>query len=82
VRPLTEKQRQVLRAIEQFREERGFPPTVREIARMVGLRSSSTVANHLRALARKGYISHVPFSPRSLVVLKRDEDGPGGDVQG
>lgn len=72
---LTARQKQVLDAILEFRRQRGYPPTVREIMRSVGLRSTSTVAQHLRALVRKGYITKVPLSPRSIVAVQVEENG-------
>lgn len=52
---------------------RGYPPSVREIGKVVGLKSSSTVHSHLNRLEAKGYIRRDPTKPRAIEVLdKRD----------
>jgi repressor LexA len=65
-RPATEKQTQVLAAIDAFRAEHGYPPSVREIGERVGLSSTSTIHAHLKALERRGLISRDPTKPRAL----------------
>ena len=65
-RPATEKQAQVLQAIEAFKVEHGYPPSVREIGERVGLSSTSTIHAHLKALERRGLISRDPTKPRAL----------------
>lgn len=57
--PLTERQRTVLAVIYQATEERGHPPTHREIGRVLGITSTNGVADHLRALRRKGVLEEV-----------------------
>jgi repressor LexA len=52
-----------------MQESKGYPPTVREICRAVGLNSSSTVHSHLKALERKGYIKRSRGKPRAIKVL-------------
>ena len=42
-KPATERQRRILQAIAEFKAERGYPPSVREIGERVGLSSSSTI---------------------------------------
>ena len=54
---LTPKRRQVLDFITSTTQERGYPPTVREIGAAVGLKSSSSVHYHLRALEHEGFIT-------------------------
>jgi repressor LexA len=53
---LSERQQRILRFIEKFREENGYPPTVRQIGQEVGISSTSVVDYHLRALQEKGCI--------------------------
>lgn len=62
----TERQRRILEVIEEFRAERGYPPSVREIGERVGLSSSSTIHAHLKTLERRGYITRDPTKPRAL----------------
>jgi repressor LexA len=63
----TERQARILEVIRSFTEERGYPPSVREIGERVGLSSSSTVQAHLKTLERRGLIFRDPTKPRALV---------------
>ena len=69
IRPLTDQQRKVLRFVDDFSQENGFPPTMREIGRAVGLANVSAVRGHLSALEKKGYIAKDPDKARSIRVL-------------
>jgi repressor LexA len=53
---LTERQKEILSFISQFREENGYPPTLREIGKMFGIASTFGVKRHLDALVKKGYL--------------------------
>jgi len=50
-------------------EMKGYPPSVREIAKAVGLASSSTVHGHLARIENKGYIRRDPTKPRAIEIL-------------
>jgi repressor LexA len=63
----TDRQARILEVIRSFTEERGFPPSVREIGERVGLSSPSTVQAHLKTLERRGLILRDPTKPRALV---------------
>ncbi len=65
---LTQRQREILNVIEQNMQERGYPPSVREIGEAVGLNSPSTVHNHLATLQRLGYLYRDPTKPRAIEV--------------
>ncbi|MBM3668758.1 MAG: transcriptional repressor LexA [Actinobacteria bacterium] len=65
---LTRRQQAILEAIRSCIEERGYPPSVREIADGVGLTSSSSVAYQLTTLEKLGYLRRDPNRPRALVV--------------
>ncbi len=65
---LTERQRQILLVIEQAMQDRGYPPSVREICEAVGLNSPATVHNHLSTLQEKGFIRRDPSKPRAIEV--------------
>jgi len=65
---LTPRQREVLEIIEQHMQQRGYPPSVREIGEAVGLTSPSTVHAHLAALQRRGYLRRDPTKPRAIEV--------------
>jgi repressor LexA len=64
--PLTKRQRQVLNFISQSIEERGYPPTMREIGVHMGIRSTNGVNDHLKALERKGHIVREDLKSRTL----------------
>ncbi|MEE9415840.1 MAG: transcriptional repressor LexA [Acidimicrobiales bacterium] len=62
------RQRQILEFIDSEMRERGFPPSVREIGKAVGLTSPSTVHSHLATLQRLGYLTRDPTKPRAIEV--------------
>ncbi len=64
----TERQARILEVIRDFTEERGYPPSVREIGERVGLSSSSTVQAHLKTLEKRGLIHRDPTKPRALIA--------------
>ena len=66
---LTERQQQVLDYIRQTVEERGYPPSVREIGDAIGLSSPSTVHSHLSGLVAAGVLRRDPTKPRAIVVV-------------
>jgi repressor LexA len=66
---LTERQRMVLGAISQVMEERGYPPTIREIGELLGIRSTNGVNDHLKALERKGYLFRDKSKSRAIRIL-------------
>lgn len=65
---LTDRQRQILHVIEKSMQDRGYPPSVREIGEAVGLNSPSTVHNHLASLQKMGFLYRDPTKPRALEV--------------
>ncbi|MFN8598555.1 MAG: transcriptional repressor LexA [Anaerolineae bacterium] len=66
MKPLTQKQQAILTYIEQFVEERHYPPTYEEIRAGVGLSTKSLVDYHLNALEAAGYIQRDRLTPRGL----------------
>ena len=66
---LTPRQRRVLEFLRSSIEQRGYPPSIREIGQSVGLASSSSVAHQLKALEAKGFIRRDPNRPRALEVF-------------
>ena len=66
---LTERQQQVLEYIRSTVEERGYPPSVREIGDAVGLSSPSSVHAQLNSLVQAGMIKKDPSKPRAIVVV-------------
>ena len=65
---LTEKQQQIYDFILDFTQEHGYPPSVREIAQAVDLRSPSTVHFHLKGLRQAGLITQAEGKTRAISV--------------
>ena len=68
---LTKRQQQVLEVVEQYMEEHGYPPTVREIGGAIGLTSPSTVHAHLKALEASGALRRQATKPRAIDLGER-----------
>jgi repressor LexA len=64
--PLTQRQQMVLDFIRDSIEDRGYPPTLREIGAFMGIRSTNGVNDHLRALEKKGYLTREDMKSRAL----------------
>jgi repressor LexA len=83
---LTKRQEQTLDFIRRSIEQRGYPPTLREIGQYMGIRSTNGVNDHLRALERKGYLRREDMKSRALRLVDDllDEEGvdspAGGDA--
>jgi len=75
---LTEKRREILNFIISFQRDHGYPPSIREIGREVGLASSATVHDHIDRLVEGGFLVKDPTKPRALQV--RYEPGSGTAV--
>ena len=71
--PLTHRQRQILDLIKERSNSHGYPPTVREIGKAVGLASPSSVHAQISTLVKAGRLRRDPSKPRALVVV---EDSP------
>ncbi len=54
---LTERQQLVVRAIQNWIHEHGYPPTIRELGKQLGIRSLRGVTTHLDAIAKKGVLT-------------------------
>ncbi|HSK90026.1 MAG TPA: transcriptional repressor LexA [Euzebyales bacterium] len=67
-RDLTSRQQQILDMIRTTVDQRGYPPSVREIGEAVGLRSTSSVHAQLASLERLGYLRRDPSRPRAIEV--------------
>lgn len=65
---ITAKQEQVLRYLRIFTEEKGYPPSVREICQGIGLKSPSSVHAHLKALENAGYIQRDANKTRAMII--------------
>lgn len=70
MKPLKPQQQRVLDFICREVAERGYPPSVREICRALGFRSSSTAHHYLEKLEELGYLERIAARPRAIRVLK------------
>jgi repressor LexA len=77
---LTKRQEQTLDFIRQSIEQRGYPPTLREIGESMGIRSTNGVNDHLRALERKGYLSREDMKSRALRLVSRESETPAAST--
>jgi len=66
---LTKRQLQTLDFIRHSINQRGYPPTLREIGEHMGIRSTNGVNDHLRALERKGYLRREDMKSRALKLV-------------
>lgn len=66
---LTKRQKEIFDFIKRYAAKTGYPPTVREIGKAVGLHSSSTVHAHLANLEKIGLLRRDPSKPRAIEVL-------------
>jgi repressor LexA len=66
---LTKRQREVFDFIKRYSADHGYPPTVRDIGKAIGLTSSSTVHAHLSNLEKLGLLRRDPTKPRALELL-------------
>ena len=86
--PLTARQQEIVDFISERIALNGYPPTIREIGTHLGIRSTNGVADHLKALKRKGYLGQTATKSRTWQVLgakpptppSRVDDPPRGQV--
>ncbi len=71
---LTQKQIEILLYIKSEIQRQGYPPSVRDICKGVGLKSTSTVHSYLEKIESKGYIRKDPTKPRAIEILERNDD--------
>lgn len=69
MKKLSKRQQMIYDFIKTEVDTKGYPPSVREIAKAVGLASSSTVHGHLERLEDKGFIRRDPTKPRAIEIL-------------
>jgi repressor LexA len=68
-RGLTKRQQEIFDFVKRYAGEHGYPPTVRDIGKAIGLTSSSTVHAHLSNLEKLGVLRRDPTKPRAIEVL-------------
>lgn len=83
---LTPRQDQILQLIQRFLDRTGYPPTRNEISAELGFRSANAAEQHLRALARKGFITLQPGASRGIRLRQRAsapaDDADNTDTEG
>ena len=73
---LNKREKAILKFIEKQVNANGYPPSVREIGKAVGLKSTATVHGYLESLEKKGYVKKESQKGRTLKLLK------GGNLEG
>jgi repressor LexA len=71
---LTKRQQEIFDFIKRYSSAHGYPPTVRDIGKAVGLASSSTVHAHLANLEKLGLLRRDPTKPRAIELLDRVQE--------
>jgi repressor LexA len=79
---LTKRQQEIFDFIRKHSAKYGYPPTVRDIGKAVGLASSSTVHQHLANLEKIGLLRRDPSKPRAIELLDRAAGAAVGSVLG
>ena len=79
---LTKRQQEIFDFIKKYSARYGYPPTVRDIGKAVGLASSSTVHAHLANLEKVGLLRRDPSKPRAIELLDKAVDAAKNVVGG
>ena len=74
-KPLTKRRRQILDTIVEHQRSHGYPPSMREIAAEVGLKSPASVKAHIDVLGAAGYLRVAPSRPRAIQVRYDENSG-------
>lgn len=78
MRPLTPRQAEILQLLKDYQAASGMPPTRAEIATQLGFKSANAAEEHLKALAKKGFIEMMPGTSRGIRLL---DDDAANDVE-
>jgi repressor LexA len=73
MKPLSSKQKQILSFLRKFRDERDYPPTVRDILKACGISSASVVGYSLKILEREGHIRRDREVSRGIEMMGREK---------
>ncbi len=68
MRNLTERQREILGFIKEYKKEKGYPPTIKEIMERFSFSSPTSVISHLSAIEKKGFIERLEKISRGIVI--------------
>ncbi|TRX55145.1 transcriptional repressor LexA [Thalassomonas sp. M1454] len=77
MRPLTARQQQIFDLIKEKIAETGMPPTRAEIADFFGFKSANAAEEHLKALAKKGFIEMLPGTSRGIRLAEEHAEEEG-----
>lgn len=66
---MTPTRERVLKFIKEFKADKGYPPTVREIAAGLGKKSAANIQRHLENLRDDGKIEWTPYNPRTIRII-------------
>lgn len=69
---LTNRQIKILEFIKDRLDQKGYPPSLREICSAVDLKSTSTTHSHLNKLEKLGYIKRDPSKPRAIEIVENE----------
>jgi len=81
MKPITGRQREVLRFVAAHVNGRGYPPTLREISEHFGWTSDNAARDHLEALEAKGCVERDPGKTRAIRVLVDPDAEPDDEVE-
>jgi repressor LexA len=71
MKTLSTKQKQILAFLRRFREEKDYPPSIRDIVKACGISSTSVVDYNLKILEKEGYIRRDREVSRGIELLDR-----------
>jgi len=77
LRPLTKRQQQIYDLIKANIKDTGMPPTRAEIAKYFGFKSANAAEEHLKALAKKGYIEMLAGTSRGIRLVEEMLEAEG-----
>jgi len=66
---LTEKQKDLLKAVYSFREKNGYPPTLEELSKELN-KTRKAIADQLKLIEKKGYIKIIPRTARGIIIYE------------
>ncbi len=66
---ISKKQSEILKFMKDYIQDKGYPPSVREMCIGVNLKSTSSVHSHLETLEKNGYIRRDPSKPRAIEIV-------------
>lgn len=69
MKPLTKEQERVFTFLVEYKQAKGFPPTVREMSQALGYKSMNNSRQHLKLLAKKGYVNILKGKARGIEIL-------------